>query len=30
MLGMEADFLRFTAGVEVTVTLAQTQGCLVV
>jgi len=27
--GMEADFLRFTAGVEVTVTVAQTQGCLV-
>lgn len=27
--GMEADFLRFTAGVEVTVTVAETQGCLV-
>lgn len=28
--GMEADFLRFTAGVEVTVSVAQTQGVLVV
>lgn len=27
--GMEADFLRFTAGVEVRVTVAETQGCLV-
>lgn len=27
--GMEADFLRFTAGVEVMVTVAETQGCLV-
>jgi NAD kinase len=28
--GMEADFLRFTAGVEVTVSVAPTQGVLVV
>lgn len=27
--GMEADFLRFTAGVEVVVTVAETRGCLV-
>ena len=28
--GMEADFLRFTAGVEATITLAASRGCLVV
>lgn len=28
--GMEADYLRFTAGMEATVTVAATQGCLVV
>ena len=28
--GMEADFLRFTAGVEATITLADSRGCLVV
>ncbi|CAG9233329.1 Sugar kinase [Paraburkholderia tropica] len=28
--GMESDYLRFTAGMEATVTVADTQGCLVV
>jgi NAD kinase len=28
--GMEADYLRFSAGMEATVTIAATQGCLVV
>ncbi len=28
--GMEADFLRFTAGIEATISVAATQGCLVV
>jgi len=28
--GMEADYLRFTAGMEATITVAQSQGCLIV
>ena len=26
--GMEADFLRFTAGMEATISIAETRGCL--
>ena len=28
--GMEADFLRFTAGIEATIRVADVQGCLVI